>query len=157
MFNIALLLVPSTLITAFTTLQPQHNDLYYGSLLAAYAVSLSTYLAALLASVVLYRLAPFHPLAKYPGPLGARISKFWMAAIGVGGRSHVYIKLLHEKYASDVVRIGQSLYCPASRGHSDRRMLELRLHARPACCRPERAIDSRPGCHPFNTGRARFG
>ena len=107
MFNIALLLVPSTLITAFTTLQPQHNDLYYGSLLAAYAVSLSTYLAALLASVVLYRLAPFHPLAKYPGPLGARISKFWMAAIGVGGRSHVYIKSLHEKYASDVVRIGQ--------------------------------------------------
>ena len=65
----------------------------------------STYLTALAASTVIYRLSPWHPLARYPGPLGCRVSKLWMGAVCVPGFQHRYIQALHERYG-DVVRIG---------------------------------------------------
>ncbi|KAI0628543.1 high nitrogen upregulated cytochrome P450 monooxygenase 2 [Trametes polyzona] len=67
--------------------------------------SATVFLSTLLLSVAIYRLSPFHPLARYPGPLGARLTKFWMACIGYTGRQHLYIQSLHEKYG-DVVRTG---------------------------------------------------
>ncbi|KAI0761269.1 high nitrogen upregulated cytochrome P450 monooxygenase 2 [Trametes elegans] len=73
--------------------------------LFAALASTFTFLATLLSSVVIYRLSPFHPLARYPGPLGCRLTKFWMACIGYTGRQHLYIRDLHERYG-DVVRIG---------------------------------------------------
>ena len=35
---------------------------------------------ALISSVVFYRLSPFHPLAKYPGPTSAKVSKLWFVS-----------------------------------------------------------------------------
>ena len=67
-----------------------------------------TYLSALSLSVIGYRLSPIHPLARYPGPLGAKISKFWHAFIATTGKQHHYVKRLHEQYGN-VVRIGT--YC----------------------------------------------
>lgn len=56
-------------------------------------------------SIVLYRLSPFHPLARYPGPIEAKISKIWTTWIVNQGRQHLYIEQLHLQYG-DVVRIG---------------------------------------------------
>ncbi|KAH8108260.1 high nitrogen upregulated cytochrome P450 monooxygenase 2 [Phellopilus nigrolimitatus] len=46
---------------------------------------------ALATSIVVYRLSPWHPLARYPGPLFAKVSKFWDC-------NHVYHKQLHDRY-----------------------------------------------------------
>ena len=46
-------------------------------LLRTYAIFHST----LISSIVLYRLSPIHPLAKYPGPVLAKISKLWFVSV----------------------------------------------------------------------------
>ncbi|CDO71115.1 hypothetical protein BN946_scf184844.g119 [Trametes cinnabarina] len=73
--------------------------------LHAVLVSCFVYTSTLLASTALYRVSPFHPLARYPGPLGCKLSKFWMAFLSLSGRQHLYLQSLHERYG-DVVRIG---------------------------------------------------
>ncbi|KAI0632330.1 high nitrogen upregulated cytochrome P450 monooxygenase 2 [Trametes polyzona] len=75
------------------------------SFLHALCASLSVFYSVLLISVVLYRLSPLHPLARYPGPVRCKLTKFWMAWIGLRGDQHIYIKRLHERYG-DVVRTG---------------------------------------------------
>ena len=93
-----------------------------------------TYLGVLSASVILYRLSPWHPLARYPGPLGAKLSKWWMACISLSGYEHLYIYRLHEKYG-DVVRFGETALA---------RVNGLGSSANMRTCwydRPERALD----------------
>ena len=91
-----------------------------GSLFRVYAIFYTT----LISSVVFYRLSPFHPLARYPGPVQAKISKLWFvsncggapgrprlilclskARLGWQGKQHVHYRDLHKKYG-DVVRVG---------------------------------------------------
>jgi hypothetical protein len=71
------------------------------------AISLSIFFhnALILMFAVIYRLSPYHPLAKYPGPIPNRVSKWWMAYIISTGKQHTYLKKLHEGYG-DIVRIG---------------------------------------------------
>ncbi|KAF5366924.1 hypothetical protein D9757_010825 [Collybiopsis confluens] len=69
---------------------------------------LNTYLiffTVLPLSIVLYRLSPFHPLAKIPGPWIFKVSKFWLVYIRLTGRHHLVYKELHDKYGP-FVRIG---------------------------------------------------
>ncbi|KAI0822334.1 high nitrogen upregulated cytochrome P450 monooxygenase 2 [Trametes gibbosa] len=73
--------------------------------LSAFCASIVVFYLTLLASVTLYRLSPFHPLARYPGPLACKLTKFWMAWIGLRGDQHLYMQALHERYG-DVVRTG---------------------------------------------------
>ncbi|KAI0659811.1 high nitrogen upregulated cytochrome P450 monooxygenase 2 [Cubamyces menziesii] len=73
--------------------------------LQAALVSVVSIFSTMLVSIAAYRLSPFHPLAQYPGPLGCRLSKFWMAILSFSGRQHIYIQNLHKRYG-DVVRIG---------------------------------------------------
>ncbi|KAG1747161.1 cytochrome P450 [Suillus paluster] len=63
------------------------------------------YYSTIIVSVVVYRLSPWHPLARYPGPIPCRISKFWMAWVSRDGKQHQYYSRLHQTYG-DVVRIG---------------------------------------------------
>ncbi|OCH88922.1 high nitrogen upregulated cytochrome P450 monooxygenase 2 [Obba rivulosa] len=63
------------------------------------------FFASLAASIVLYRLSPLHPLARYPGPLLHKISALDFTRIALRGRPYAYIKRLHEKYG-DIIRIG---------------------------------------------------
>ncbi|KAL7277159.1 hypothetical protein ACG7TL_009005 [Trametes sanguinea] len=72
---------------------------------AAALVSCATFISTLLLSMALYRLSPFHPLARYPGPLMCKLTKFWMAFLSTTGDQHLYVKRLHDRYG-DVVRIG---------------------------------------------------
>ena len=66
---------------------------------------LALYLTTLAASIAAYRLSPFHPLARYPGPVLGKLSGFWMAYVSTGGRQQHYLKALHDRYG-DVLRIG---------------------------------------------------
>lgn len=72
----------------------------------ALSVSTLTFWTALISSVTVYRLSPWHPLAHYPGPLFLRLSKMSMAWVSRGGRRHLYTQELHRRYG-DVVRVGE--------------------------------------------------
>ena len=72
----------------------------------AVPLAFTAYLGALIFFTVAYRLSPFHPLAKHPGPVIAKVSKWWAAYINARGDPHRYYKYLHDRYG-DVVRIGQ--------------------------------------------------
>ena len=65
------------------------------------------YLGVLTLSVVLYRLSPFHPLSRYPGPVLCRTSMFWHVIRTADGKQMVYLRSLHATYG-DIVRIGES-------------------------------------------------
>ena len=64
------------------------------------------YLAGLYTSLLAYR-SLFHPLNKFPGPFGARISNFWLSAHLKDGNAYQTVQQLHEKYG-DFVRVGSS-------------------------------------------------
>ena len=67
-----------------------------------------TFYIVLSASILAYRISPWHPLARYPGPLPCKLSKFWMAYVAMRTKKqHLYIRGLHDQYG-DVVRIGSS-------------------------------------------------
>lgn len=62
--------------------------------------------AGLYTSLVTYR-SLFHPLNKFPGPLGSRISNFWLSAHLKDGDAFRKVQKLHEDYG-DFVRVGSS-------------------------------------------------
>ncbi|TFK45941.1 cytochrome P450 [Heliocybe sulcata] len=66
---------------------------------------LAAYLASLVATVIVYRLSPWHPLAQYSGPRPAKITKWWMAFWIARGNRHLKLRELHEIYGP-WVRIG---------------------------------------------------
>jgi hypothetical protein len=67
--------------------------------------NLVLYLLFLGTSITLYRLSPFHPLAKYPGPVLARVSRLWATYTAIQGHQHIVSHELFELYG-DVVRTG---------------------------------------------------
>ena len=77
---------------------------YHGPLFA-FLIVIVTYHAVLLSSIALYRISPWHPLARYPGPLLLKTSQVWMARRALQGGVWHYIRQLHQQYG-DVVRIG---------------------------------------------------
>lgn len=91
-----LLLLPLSL----STLLIPHYGLFLASL-----VALATYHSVLLTSISLYRISPWHPLANYPGPLPAKLSKWWIVWKERHGKQYLYIQELHNRYG-DIIRIG---------------------------------------------------
>ena len=65
-----------------------------------------SYLAGLYTSLLIYR-SLLHPLNKFPGPFGARISNFWFSSRLKDGDPYRKFQQLHEKYG-DFVRVGSS-------------------------------------------------
>jgi len=57
-------------------------------------------------SIVIYRLSPWHPLAKYPGPALAKVSKLYMWREARRGMTGYTQAALHKEYNSDIVRVG---------------------------------------------------
>ncbi len=62
-----------------------------------------SYGGAVISFTLMYRLSPFHPLAKYPGPVMAKASKLWAACLSGTADMHRHHKSLHERHG-DVVR-----------------------------------------------------
>ncbi|KAI0267695.1 high nitrogen upregulated cytochrome P450 monooxygenase 2 [Gloeopeniophorella convolvens] len=94
---ILLVLVPSSIAYAFAF-----------SPLSGFHVVTATfafYYGLILLCATAYRLSAWHPLAQYPGPYLARLSKVWLAIIAAGGKQHIHFRKLHERYG-DIVRVG---------------------------------------------------
>jgi cytochrome P450 len=74
--------------------------------------SLVSYWALLLLFTFLYRISPFHPLARYPEPFINRVTKFTLAWQAWNKSLHRDIRDLHQRYG-DIVRTGpnQLSYC----------------------------------------------
>ncbi|KAI0265867.1 high nitrogen upregulated cytochrome P450 monooxygenase 2 [Gloeopeniophorella convolvens] len=78
---------------------------HVNSSLIAVLVTFAAYNSLLVTFTLARRLSPLHPLAKYPGPVIAKTSKWWAAYVNARGYHHRYIKSLHDQYG-DVVRVG---------------------------------------------------
>ncbi|KAJ7602428.1 cytochrome P450 [Roridomyces roridus] len=78
---------------------------HYTSPFSALCVAYATCYTTLLTSIACYRLSPFHPLSKYPGPILARLSKWWSIYQTYTGKTHTTYLELHRKYGR-VVRTG---------------------------------------------------
>ncbi|KAF7322341.1 hypothetical protein HMN09_00011800 [Mycena chlorophos] len=79
-----------------------HYAVSLGSILTVYVA----FLSALSASIVVYRLSPFHPLAAYPGPVLGKATQLWILGIATAaGHQYLYLKKLHDQYGP-FVRIG---------------------------------------------------
>ncbi|KAJ8091955.1 hypothetical protein PM082_024190 [Marasmius tenuissimus] len=63
------------------------------------------FFSSLVTSIILYRVSPFHPLAKVPGPMIFKITKFWRMCICWRGQQHFVLKDLHHQYGP-IVRTG---------------------------------------------------
>lgn len=79
---------------------------HFSSFLQALWVSFSVFYTTLASSIVLYRISLWHPLAEYPGPFFAKVSKFYGFYMMSTGKNHILHKKLHEKYGP-YVRIGE--------------------------------------------------
>lgn len=75
------------------------------SALSSVARTVSWHVTALIASAVIYRLSPWHPLAKFPGPLINRITSLGLVRIVASGKRYEIINYLHNRYGT-VVRTG---------------------------------------------------
>jgi hypothetical protein len=95
----ALVFGPPVLITIYFTPWPLHTFFLHGFR------CLILYTMSLLASVITYRLSPFHPLARFPGPWQARITRMWGIKAIIGKQQHRHSHELFLKYG-DVVRTG---------------------------------------------------
>jgi hypothetical protein len=65
---------------------------------------LGTYATGVYGSMIIYRLF-FHPLRHFPGPVLARVSKFWHVFRLSGLQNQLLLEDLHQKYG-DIVRVG---------------------------------------------------
>lgn len=69
------------------------------------ALIVLSYGASLFTSIAIYRVF-FHKLNKFPGPIGARISKFWHVGKLLGQPNFKVLDELHQQYG-DFVRTGE--------------------------------------------------
>lgn len=102
--HFALLFGPPTLTTTYNyalTSRPPSPPILH-----TFLIFFKTHLAALILSVVLYRLSPLHLLYRYPGPVSHRISFLVPALKSINGKRCKYIRDLHALHG-DVVRFGE--------------------------------------------------
>ncbi|KAJ6460899.1 high nitrogen upregulated cytochrome P450 monooxygenase 2 [Mycena sanguinolenta] len=87
--NIPLLLLPVQPVALLVLLGKSFSRLFY-----TYVV----FLGSLSLSIIVYRLSPFHPLAQYPGPAIAKVTKLWSFWKTAQGYKYLWHKELHDKY-----------------------------------------------------------
>ncbi|RPD58907.1 high nitrogen upregulated cytochrome P450 monooxygenase 2 [Lentinus tigrinus ALCF2SS1-7] len=101
-----LFLVPPALVAVHVSSQSSCTL----PLSAALVNALVSYIGALAASVVAYRLSPLHPLARYPGPVWRKVSMIGPAILAATGhRAQAFVEM-HKKYGN-IVRSGPNELC----------------------------------------------
>ncbi|RDW89798.1 cytochrome P450 [Aspergillus mulundensis] len=103
LFYLKLLL---TAIPAATLLLSRTQSTPWTTALPLVLKLLSSYLAGIYTSTLLYRLL-FHPLNKFPGPLPARLSSLWTPTQLTNNNMHTTLLNWHKRYGP-IVRIGAS-------------------------------------------------
>lgn len=76
-----------------------------GQAARASALMVLSYSVSLFTSIAIYRIF-FHRLRKFPGPIGARVSKFWHVGKLLGQPNFKVLDELHQQYG-DFVRTGE--------------------------------------------------
>lgn len=66
----------------------------------------SAYALSLLLTTVAYRVSPFHPLAKFPGPILCKVTGLYLAYISFTGKRHSFLDRQHARYGR-FVRAGE--------------------------------------------------
>ena len=102
-FVTSLLLLAVTPFLSFNFVKGHFSSEVYGLL-----VTFGLFYFTLGLSIVLYRLSPLHPLAKYPGPAILKITKFAVLVPTFRGKQHIFFKKLHEQYGP-CVRVGKRI------------------------------------------------
>ncbi|RDX50794.1 high nitrogen upregulated cytochrome P450 monooxygenase 2 [Lentinus brumalis] len=100
-FHACLFLVPPALVAAHVSSQSHSSS----SISATFVNALVSYVAAIAASVIVYRLSPLHPLARYPGPVWRKVSMIGPAILATSGNRAWAFANMHRKYG-DIVRSG---------------------------------------------------
>ena len=96
----SLILGTCATIVHFFTLDSEEATTKLGTVAFA-ARFLAVYLMSMSASVLAYRLSPFHPLAAFPGPKSAAASKWWsFYQVAARGRRHINLQRYASEYAS---------------------------------------------------------
>ena len=72
---------------------------------SASALIVLSYSASLFTSILIYRIL-FHPLRHFPGPIGARVSKFWHVGKLLSQPNFKVLDELHQQYG-EFVRTGE--------------------------------------------------
>lgn len=80
---------------------------HFNSVPLAFCISITTYILTLVSSIIIYRISPWHPLARYPGPIICKITKGRSAYVSTTGKQHENYRMLHERYG-DIVRVGKT-------------------------------------------------
>ncbi|KAL1949854.1 hypothetical protein VTO73DRAFT_8735 [Trametes versicolor] len=68
----------------------------------------SAYALSLLLTTVAYRVSPFHPLAKFPGPVLCKVTGLYLAYISFTGKRHSFLDRQHARYGR-FVRAGPNI------------------------------------------------
>lgn len=69
----------------------------------------NAYFVGVASSILLYR-ALFHPLHRFPGPFGAKLTRFYSMRTAIKSmKNYEDVQRLHRVYG-DIVRVGESLY-----------------------------------------------
>lgn len=95
--------------TIFRRYEPRHPFWHFILLLGFPLIAglwVVDHLVVLLMSTVAYRLSPYHPLARFPGPLLCRVTQLRALAAAVGGKRARWLISLHRDYGSHV-RVGK--------------------------------------------------
>lgn len=108
LFFIGFFLIPSLIFGVFH----KHLGIATIEALTLTTTIWTSFLAGLTASIITYRLL-FHPLRKFPGPFGAKVTKWWSVVNAAKTlQNHELGMDLHAKYG-DFVRTGKwTLYNP---------------------------------------------
>jgi hypothetical protein len=85
----------------------QFNDNTIIGALTYASLSATSFILALLASIAVYRLF-FHRCHRFPGPLGAKLTRFYAASLSAKNvQYYKEVAKMHQKYG-DFVRTGES-------------------------------------------------
>lgn len=98
-------LLAITVVVGVLSVRGQGEPLWQDAVRQTSAI-ISSFFGGLYTSLIVYR-AFFHPLNKFPGPYGARLSSFWLSAQLKDGDAFRKVAELHAKYG-DFVKVGSS-------------------------------------------------
>ena len=114
----------AALYVAFRRFEAIPLEYAQSSVLGIIGVSM---VVALLLSIAIYRLSPWHPLAQFPGPVDHKLTKIRTAYSSWRGVHFKNVKKMHDKYGP-VVRVGSSwsIHPSRQRSHAHIRWLSLR-------------------------------
>jgi len=77
----------------------------FSSALYSSSVAIGAYITTIAFLTVAYRLSPFHPLARFPGPILYKVSTLRLGLLTASGHRSFAIRELHKRYG-DFVRTG---------------------------------------------------